>query len=42
MEALAAVAFVFGMLGVVAFVRTEKLIRTLREKGVLDDDYKEE
>ncbi len=42
MEALAAVAFVFGMLGVVAFVRTEKLIRTLKEKGVLDDDYKEE
>ena len=42
MEALAAVAFVFGMMGVVAFVRTEKLIRTLKEKGVLDDDYKEE
>lgn len=42
MEALAAVAFVFGMLGVVAFVRTEKLIKTLKEKGVLDDDYKEE
>lgn len=29
-------------MGVVAFVRTEKLIRTLKEKGVLDDDYKEE
>ena len=42
MESLAAVAFVFGMLGVVAFVRTEKLIRTLKEKGVLDDDYKGE
>ena len=42
MEALAAVAFVFGMLGVVAFVRTEKLIRTLKQKGVLDDDYNEE
>ena len=42
MEALAAVAFVFGMMGVVAFVRTEKLIKTLKEKGVLDDDYKEE
>lgn len=42
MEALAAVAFVFGMLGVVAFVRTEKLIRTLKEKGVLDENYKEE
>ncbi len=32
MEALAAVAF----------VRTEKLIRTLKEKGVLDEDYKGE
>lgn len=42
MEALAVVAFVFGMLGVVAFVRTEKLIRTLKEKGVLDENYKEE
>ncbi len=42
MEALAAVAFVFGMLGVVAFMRMEKLIRALKEKGVLDDDYKYE
>ena len=42
MESLAAVSFVFAMIGVVAFVRTEKLIRTLKEKGVLDDDYKAE
>jgi len=28
---------VFGFL---AFVRTEKLIKTLKEKGLLDDEYK--
>ena len=42
MEALSATAFVFGMLGLVAFVRTEKLIRTLKENGILEEDYKEE
>ena len=42
MESLAAAAFVFGMLGVVAFVRTEKLIRTLKKKGILEEDYKAE
>jgi len=36
------VAFVFGILGVVAFVRVEKLVKTLKEQGVLDPDYKEE
>ena len=41
MEALAVVALVFGILGVVAFVRTEKLIKTLKEKGVLDVDYRD-
>ncbi len=35
-------AFVFGILGLVAFVRIEKLVRTLKEKGILDKDYKEE
>ena len=34
--------FVFGMLGVVALVRLEKLIKTLKEKGILEEDYKEE
>ena len=42
MEALGAVGFVFGMMGVVAFVRTQKLIKTLKETGVLDKDYKSE
>ena len=42
MEGLAVIGFVFGMVGVVALVRLEKLIETLKEKGVLDQDYKEE
>jgi len=42
MEALGAMGFVFGMMGVVAFVRTQKLIKTLKENGVLDQDYKSE
>jgi hypothetical protein len=42
MEALGAMSFVFGMMGVVAFVRTQKLIKTLKENGVLDKDYKSE
>jgi len=35
-------AFVFGLMGIVALVRVEKLIKTLKEKGVLEADYKEE
>lgn len=35
-------AFVFGILGLVAFVRVEKLVKTLKEKGVLEQDYKDE
>ena len=37
-----AAAFVFGLMGMVALVRVEKLIKTLKEKGVLEEDYKEE
>jgi len=42
MEGLAAAAFCFALVGVVPLVRTEKLIRTFKEKGILDQDYKEE
>lgn len=35
-------AFVFGILGLVAFVRVEKLVKTLKEQGVLSEGYKEE
>ena len=36
------IAFVFGLMGAVAFIRVEKLIKTLKEKGVLEEDYKED
>lgn len=42
MEGLAAAAFCFSLVGVVALVKTEKLIKTLKEKGVLEEHYKEE
>lgn len=42
MEVLAVIGFVFGMIGVVALVRLEKLTKTLKEEGILDQDYKEE
>lgn len=42
MEGLAAAGFCFGLMGVVAFIRMEKLIKTLKAKGVLDADYKSE
>ena len=42
MEGLAIIGFVFGMLGIVALVRVEKLIKTLKEKGILEQNYKEE
>ena len=39
MEGLAVIGFIFGL---VAFVRVEKLIKTLKEKKILPKDYKEE
>ena len=33
---------VFGVLGLVAFVRLEKLTKTLKEKGILEEEYKED
>ena len=42
MEGLALMGFIFGMVGVVALVRIEKLIKTLKEKGILEENYKEE
>ena len=42
MEGLAVIGFVFGMVGVVALVRLEKLTKALKEKGILDRGYKEE
>jgi hypothetical protein len=42
MEGLGVMGFVFGLLGVVAFVRLEKLTKELKAKGILDEDYREE
>jgi len=39
MEAFAVLGFIFGL---VAFVRIEKLTKTLKEKNILQDNYKEE
>ena len=41
MDGLVVMGFVFGMVGVVALVRLEKLTKTLKEKGILGDDCKE-
>ena len=42
MEGLAVIGFAFGMMGIVALVRVEKLIKTLKAKGILEQNYKEE
>jgi len=42
MEGLAVIGFVFGLIGVVALVRLEKLTKILKEKGILDQNYKSE
>ena len=42
MESLGVMGFIFGMLGLVALVRIEKLTKTLKAKGILEDNYKKE
>ena len=42
MEAFGVLGFVFGMMGLIAFVRLEKLTKTLKKKGILKEDYKDE
>ena len=37
MEGLAIIGFVFGLL---AFVRVEKLIKTLKEREILEENYR--
>ena len=41
-QALAVIGFVFGMIGVVALARLEKLTKTLKAKGILEENFKEE
>ena len=42
MEGMAMMGFIFGMIGIVAFVQLQHLKRTLKKKGILDPDNKEE
>jgi hypothetical protein len=42
MEAFGVLGFVFCMMGLIAFVRLEKLTKTLKKKGILEEDYKDE
>jgi Pyruvate/2-oxoacid:ferredoxin oxidoreductase gamma subunit len=42
MDGLSVLGFVFGILGLVAFVRLEKLTKELKAKGILDENYEEE
>ena len=42
MESLGVMGFIFGMLGLGALVRIEKLTKTLKAKGILEDNYKKE
>jgi hypothetical protein len=37
-----AAAFVFGLMGMVAPVRVEKLVKTLKAREILEEDYREE
>jgi hypothetical protein len=39
---MAVMGFIFRMVGVIALVRLEKLTKTLKEKGILEENYKEE
>ena len=42
MEAPGMMGFMFGMVGIVAPVQVQQLTKTLKEKGILDPDNKEE
>ena len=42
LDGLAVMGFIFGKIGVIALVRLEKLTETLKEKGILEESYKEE
>ena len=42
MEGLAVMGFVFGMMGVIALFRLEKLTKILKQKGILEEDYNED
>ena len=39
MEGLIITAFVFSMVGVIALIRIEKIIKILKEKGILEENF---
>ena len=39
METFGILGFVFGL---IAFIQTQKLTKTLKEKGILEENHKEE
>ena len=41
MEGLVITAFVFSIVGVIALMRIEKLIKILKEKGILEESFRE-
>ena len=41
MEGLIITAFVFSMVGVLALMRIEKLIKILKGKGILEESFRE-
>ena len=40
MDSFAVIGYIFGILGLVAFVRLEKLTKTFKAQGILAEDYK--
>ena len=40
MEGLMVMAFVFSMVGIIALMRIEKLIKILKEKGILEENFR--
>ena len=40
MEGLLVTAFVFSIVGVLALIRIEKLIKILKEKGILEENFR--
>ena len=42
MDSFAVIGYVFGIMGLIAFIRAEKLTKTLKAQGILAEDYKED
>ena len=40
MEGLLVIAFEFSIVGVYALIRIEKLIKILKEKGILEENFR--